>query len=102
MATQTPMDEMLDRMGVDYWQKAKWLLWDLAPDNKTNLLHWLNRQPHPDIHYVSIVHSTNVNRFKMDMVVPEYSQDLRRIPVLQNKAKSYFIGSSPNGVGRLS
>jgi hypothetical protein len=47
------------------------------------VLFWLNRQPHPDSYYASIVRAGDG-----DMVVPEWSQDLNHVPALQGRART--------------
>ncbi len=44
-------------------------------------LHWLNRQPHPDIEYISIVRRQSRSRAK-NALVPFWSQDMNNIPTL--------------------
>ena len=66
-------------------QSSRWALSDLAPPVPGNLLYWLNNRQHPDIVYVAVVRGT---AFGMpgDQVVPAASQDLRRVPVLNDRA----------------
>lgn len=48
-------------------------------------LHWLNRQPHPDIEYVSIVRRQSRSRAK-SALVPFWSQDMNNIPTLPRQS----------------
>jgi len=71
-------------------QQSRGVLFDLAPPAPGNLLFWLNRQPHPDIAYTSIM---RIGTFYMpgDQVVPPISQDLNRAPALAGKVKTYSM-----------
>ncbi len=50
-------------------------------------LYWLNRQPHPNIHYVSIVRRQPPAHSR-EALVPYWSQDLNRVSSLQGHATS--------------
>ena len=69
---------------------SRGVLIDLVPPAPGNLLFWLNRQPHPDIAYTSIM---RIGSFAMpgDQVVPPLSQDLNRVPALAGKATTYSM-----------
>lgn len=71
-------------------QHSRGVLIDLLPPAPGNLLFWLNRQPHPDIRYTSIM---RIGTFRMpgDHVVPPLSQDLNRAPALYGKVKTYSM-----------
>ncbi len=71
-------------------QHSRGVLIDLTPPGPGNLLFWLNRQPHPDIAYTSIM---RIGTFAMpgDRVVPPLSQDLNRVPALAGKATTYTM-----------
>lgn len=67
---------------------SRGVLYDFTPPTPGNLLHWLNHQPHPDIRYTSIIRVGTVN-MPGDQIVPPHSQDMRLIPALRKRAKSY-------------
>jgi pimeloyl-ACP methyl ester carboxylesterase len=71
-------------------QQSRGVLLDLTPPAPGNLLFWLNRQPHPPIHYTSIM---RIGTFYMpgDHVVPPLSQDLNRAPALYGKVTTYSM-----------
>ncbi|MEW8624831.1 MAG: hypothetical protein AB2551_03670 [Candidatus Thiodiazotropha sp.] len=62
------------------------VLLDLTPEHPGSLLFWLNRQPHPEIEYVSVIRPGPVGMG--DEVVPAFSQDMNNIPVLKGRVKS--------------
>jgi triacylglycerol lipase len=63
------------------------VLLDLIPERPGNLLFWLNRQPHPDINYLSVIRSGPVGLG--DEVVPAYSQDMNNVLALKGKVKTH-------------
>ena len=71
-------------------QQSRGVLIDLMPPAPGNFLFWLNRQPHPDIAYTSIM---RIGTFYMpgDQVVPPLSQDLNRTPALLGRVKTYSM-----------
>lgn len=76
----------------DTLQQSRGVLIDLMPPAPGNLLFWLNRQPHPDIAYTSIM---RIGTFYMpgDYVVPPLSQDLNRAPALLGRVKTYSMAN---------
>ncbi|MBV2122086.1 MAG: hypothetical protein KUF74_11580 [Candidatus Thiodiazotropha sp. (ex Ctena orbiculata)] len=62
------------------------VLLDLTPEHPGSLLFWLNRQPHPEVEYVSVIRPGPVGMG--DEVVPAYSQDMNNIPMLKGRVKS--------------
>jgi triacylglycerol lipase len=75
-----------DLYGVvrDSWE----VLLDLTPEQPGNLLFWLNRQPHPDIEYISVVRPGPIGAG--DELVPAFSQDLNRVPALQGRVHTWL------------
>jgi len=73
-------------------QQSRGALIDLTPPAPGNLLFWLNRQPHPDITYTSIM---RIGTFYMpgDQVVPPLSQDMNRVPALLGRVKTYSMAN---------
>ncbi|MEJ2620967.1 MAG: hypothetical protein P8163_12065 [Candidatus Thiodiazotropha sp.] len=62
------------------------VLLDLTPEHPGSLLFWLNRQPHPQIEYVSVIRPGPVGMG--DEVVPAYSQDMNNVAALKGRGKS--------------
>ena len=69
---------------------SRGVLLDLTPPRPGNLLDWLNRQPHPDIRYTSVIR-TGTFRMPGDRIVPPRSQDMRLVPALGERAESYSM-----------
>ncbi len=65
----------------DSWE----VLLDLTPEQPGNLLFWLNRQPHPDIAYVSVVRPGPIGAG--DELVPAFSQDMNNVAVLKDRSR---------------
>lgn len=61
------------------------VLLDLTPERPGNLLFWLNRQPHPEIHYLSVVRSGPVGMG--DELVPAFSQDMNSVSALKGRVQ---------------
>ncbi|MET0066358.1 MAG: alpha/beta fold hydrolase [Candidatus Thiodiazotropha sp.] len=62
------------------------VLLDLTPERPGNLLFWLNRQPHPDLNYISVVRSGPVGMG--DELVPAYSQDMNQVAALKGRSET--------------
>jgi len=89
-ALQSPMGDFFDMMGADKWAQAEMLLWELSVTPKTNLIHWMNHQPHPQgIRYISVIHRIRANQMKMDFFVPMASQNMNNIPALRGRSETY-------------
>ncbi len=69
-------------------RRSRGALVDMLPPTGWNLLGWLNRQPHPAIHYFSVV------RGQGDRVVPPWSEDMNQVPALAGRA---HLIVSPSG-----
>jgi pimeloyl-ACP methyl ester carboxylesterase len=69
---------------------SRGVLFDLTPPRPGNLLYWLNKQPHPDIRYTSIIRNGTI-QIPGDHVVPPVSQDMRLVHALRGKAASYSM-----------
>lgn len=90
LAGNTPLGAAAPFLGLDTINRSEHLFDDLMRERYGSLLHWLNRQPHPDIQWISLVRSgsyTGSGRF----IVPGYSQDLRNVVALQGRAISYTV-----------
>jgi pimeloyl-ACP methyl ester carboxylesterase len=72
-----------DLYGVvrDSWE----VLLDLTPEQPGNLLFWLNRQPHPEIVYVSVVRPGPIGAG--DELVPAFSQDMNNVVALKERSR---------------
>ena len=89
-ALQSPMGDFLEVMGAEKWVRAETLLWELSVTPKTNLIHWMNRQPHPwGVRYISVVHRMRAQQVKMDLFVPMASQNMNNVPALRGRAEAY-------------
>jgi len=75
--------------GSDYdrLQSATPLLLELTPLAPGHPLFATGQQAHPDIRYVSIIHSGG------DNIVPPSSQDMNQLPALRGKSERYIIAA---------
>lgn len=81
--------------GSDYdaLRHSRDLMVDLRHPQPGNLLYWLNSQPHPDIHYGSIIRLNN-NGQTGDYFVPGFSQDMNNVPALQGRSSTFTAPTS--------
>jgi triacylglycerol lipase len=90
LASDSPLGVVAPAMGLDTINRSRTLYEDLMRERWGSMLHWLNRQQHPDITWISLVRSgayTGSGKF----IVPGYSQDLRNVVMLGNRAISYTV-----------
>ncbi len=101
IAGNSPLGVMADFAGGDELRDARGLFSDLKEERPNTFLYWMNHQPHPDIHYASIIRSnekiSKVNKF--DFIVPPFSQDMNNIWALQGQSGTAVVteGHSLNG-----
>ena len=75
-------------MGASELQGALGLYRDLAVEQPGNFLFILNCLPHPPARYVSIVRSADPSNPLGDVLVPDWSQDMRRVTALRGQART--------------
>ena len=78
--------------GYDALTHSRGLMVDLRHPQPGNMLYWLNSQPHPDIHYASIIRLNN-DGATGDYYVPGFSQDMNNVPALQGRSSTYTTPS---------
>ncbi len=88
LAGNSPIGMMASMVGGDTLQDSRGLFSDLKEEEPYNFLYWMNHQPHPDIHYASIIReSASISKPKsFDYVVPSNSQNMNNIWALQNRS----------------
>jgi triacylglycerol lipase len=79
--------------GYNALRHSRELMVDLRYPQPGNLLYWLNGQPHPDIHYASIIRLESNGRVG-DSLVPGFSQDMNNVPMLQGRSETVFTPTS--------
>ncbi|MBF0182249.1 MAG: alpha/beta fold hydrolase [Magnetococcales bacterium] len=92
LVASTPLSMVAPMMGVGTLNRSRQLYADLARERPGNLLHWLNRQPHPKARYHSLVRRESFPLMG-DNTVPVWSQDLRKVEALREVAGSETVGS---------
>ena len=87
MLGQSPMGMISRMLGEenDLLGRSQGLFFDLVRERPGSLLFWLNRQPHPQARYISVVRDERLSWFG-DMVVPVWSQDMNQVHVLRGRA----------------
>ena len=81
--------------GSDYdaLKHSRGLMIDLRHPQPGNMLYWLNSQPHPDIHYASIIRLNN-DGATGDYYVPGFSQNMNNVPALQGRSSTFTTPTS--------
>ncbi len=87
IAGQSPLGWVAPLMGAQSLNRSQGLYHDLAREQSGNLLFWLNRQPHPESRYLSVVHSGGGPFGMGDLVVPEWSQNMNNVAALRGAAQ---------------
>ncbi len=85
LAKDTPLDFMAPLVGIDELDASKRLFKQLSREKENYFLFWLNRQPHPDILYTSIVRADG-SIMHGDIFVPSYSQNMAFVPAIGMRA----------------
>jgi pimeloyl-ACP methyl ester carboxylesterase len=67
-----------------YLEHSRGALQDLLPEQSGNVLAWMNRQPHANIRYFSVVRYSPEG--SGDNLVPAYSQDMNNVAALRGRA----------------
>lgn len=93
IAGNSPLGMMARFAGGEELRNSRGLFSDLKEENPRNFLYWMNHQPHPDLHYASIIRSnktvTKVNKF--DFIVPPNSQDMNNIWALKGRSGTAVV-----------
>jgi len=88
IAGKSPIGMIASMAGEDSLHDSRGLFLDLKEEKPYNFLYWMNHQPHPDIHYASIIRKnesiTKPNKF--DYIVPPHSQNMNNIWALRNRS----------------
>ncbi|PLX38392.1 MAG: hypothetical protein C0606_09320 [Hyphomicrobiales bacterium] len=91
----SPLAMVAPLFGGGTLNRSRGLYQDLGTAGPQNLVGWLNMQTHPDAHYVSVIRTENPHHPGAgDDVAEGWRQDLRNVPALKGRAKSY---ASPGG-----
>lgn len=80
--SRSPVAWVAPLAGAGALNRSRLLYRDLGEESPWNLLGWLNRQPHPDARYVSVVRAGG------DRVSEAWRQDLRLVPALGARAQA--------------
>ena len=90
-----PFDSMRNLLGGKRYntvRRSRPLVRDLTPPSRRNptILYRLNRQPHPDIAYYSIVREDRRGQ-DSDWLISAESQDLNNVEALRGRSTSYIM-----------
>lgn len=93
MMGQSPLSWVAPMMGADTLNRSQGLYHDLMREQPGNLLFWLNRQPHPESRYVSVVRKGGGFFGVGDIIVPDWSQDMNNVAPLRGKVRSIPVNA---------
>lgn len=96
LAGNSPIGMMASMVGEEALQNAKGLFSDLKVEKAGNFLYWMNHQPHPNIHYASIIRKNEAfsKPQKYDFLVPAPSQNMNNVWALRNRSGLAFSKDS--------
>ena len=86
-ASDSPIGFFAPLLGLNEINRAQILYSQLGREEQTPFLYWLNRQPHPPIHYTSIVRADG-SLLGGDIYVPSHRQDMARVPAIGMQSKT--------------
>lgn len=88
LAGNSPVGMMASMIGEDTLEDGRGLFLDLREEQPNNFLYWMNHQPHPEIHYASIIRTNDSisKPNKFDFIVPPYSQNMNNVWALKNSS----------------
>lgn len=90
---ESPIALLAPMIGAGTLNRSQALYNDLLPELPHRFLYWLNRQPHPQAEYISIVRDHQSPQGG-DFIVPEHSQYLENVASLKYRASSFIVKGS--------
>ena len=87
---ESPLALIAPMMGAGTLNRSQPLYRDLLPEMPHRFLFWLNRQPHPEAEYISIVRD-QWSPSGGDLIVPQESQYLEKVQALKGRAYSFIV-----------
>lgn len=91
-AGQSPLGWVTPMLGAGTLNRSQALYAELARERPGTLLFWLNRQPHPQALYVSLIRPDGSWWGSGDSVVPAWSQDMNHVQALRGRGRSVVVG----------
>ena len=89
----SPLAWIAPMVGASTINRSQGLYSDLLPEMPHRFLYWLNRQPHPEAEYISIVRDEQSPEGG-DFIVSQESQFLENVYSLRYRAISYVVQGS--------
>ena len=88
LAGNSPFGMMASMVGGEELRNSRGLFSDLKEERPYNFLFLMNRQPHPDIHYASIIRINKIlaSPDNFDFIVPPSSQNMNNVWALRNRS----------------
>ena len=96
--SNSPLSWVAPFIGLGTINRSRALYRDLWREGPYTMLGWLNRQPHPDARYVSVIRSADIRApYAGDSVVEGWSQDMNVVPALRGRAER-FVSPGDHGL----
>lgn len=93
VAGNSPLGMVASFAGGDELKDSRGLFSDLKEEEPNTFVYWMNHQPHPILHYASIIRSnaklSKPNKF--DFIVPPHSQDMNNIWALKGRSGTAVV-----------
>ena len=88
LAGNSPLGMMASMIGGEELSNARGLFSDLKEEKPYNFLFMMNRQPHPNIYYASIIRINKIlaSPDNFDFIVPPSSQNMNNVWALRNRS----------------
>ncbi len=88
LAGSSPLGMMASMVGGEELSNSRGLFSDLKKEKPYNFLFLMNRQPHPNIYYASIIrfNKTLASPDSFDFIVPPSSQNMNNVWALRNRS----------------
>ncbi|MGD9785162.1 MAG: esterase/lipase family protein [Hyphomicrobiaceae bacterium] len=89
MIGNSPLSWVAPFFGASTINRSQALYQDLWRERPGTALGWLNRQPHPDMRYISVLRTNGGAPLAGDSVVDGVSQDMNAVPALARRSEVY-------------
>ncbi len=88
LAGNSPLGMMASMVGGEELRNSRGLFSDLKEEKPYNFLFVMNRQPHPNIYYASIIRINKIlaSPGNFDFIVPPSSQNMNNVWALRNRS----------------
>lgn len=87
--SNSPLAWVAPFFGANTINRSRMLYHELGREGPHNMLGWLNRTPHPEARYISVVRTVG-HPAAGDSVVVGWRQDMNMVPALRGRATTHY------------